>query len=72
MAAFALRQSQELGSSAAHLLATAPKLVLTPVNYTLDNLRPFDIQVSVVSLLLKTSSPCSCSRTVLKQSISWG
>ena len=47
MAVFALRQSQQLGSSAANLLSTAPNLVLSPLNYTIVNLRPFDIQVYV-------------------------
>ncbi|KAI0087133.1 hypothetical protein BDY19DRAFT_1092222 [Irpex rosettiformis] len=46
IAAFALQQSQQLGSNADSLLRTAPKLVLSPLNYTLVNLKPFDIQVA--------------------------
>ena len=45
----ALRQTQTLGTQAAALLATAPMLVLAPLNYTIVNLRPFDIQVYVYS-----------------------
>ncbi|KAI0821447.1 hypothetical protein BC629DRAFT_1587717 [Irpex lacteus] len=46
IAAFSLQQSQQLGNNAANLLRTAPKLVLSPLNYTLVNLKPFDIQVA--------------------------
>ena len=51
IAAFALEQSQRLGNNADTLLRTAPKLVLSPLNYTLVNLKPFDIQVYVALFL---------------------
>lgn len=52
MAVFALQQSQQLGASAARILATAPKLILTPFGYSIDNLRPFDIQVYVIPICI--------------------
>lgn len=42
-------QAGQLGSNFSSLLSTAPSLVFQPVNYTIDNLRPFDIQVYVAS-----------------------
>lgn len=53
IAAFSLQQSQQLGNNAANLLRTAPKLVLSPLNYTLVNLMPFDIQVCVPTFILE-------------------
>ncbi|GJE94695.1 SNG1 family protein [Phanerochaete sordida] len=38
-------QAQRVGSGIGDLLTTAPNLVFAPVNYTIVNLRPFDIQV---------------------------
>ncbi|EKM53634.1 uncharacterized protein PHACADRAFT_260093 [Phanerochaete carnosa HHB-10118-sp] len=38
-------QAQQLGSQVNDLLTSAPNLVFAPVNYTVVNLRPFDIQV---------------------------
>ncbi|KAI0686706.1 hypothetical protein BC835DRAFT_1420255 [Cytidiella melzeri] len=46
MATFALQHTKQLGSSAGNLLSTAPILVLSPLNYTLVNIKPFDIQVA--------------------------
>ena len=40
-------QAQRLGSGLGDLITTAPNLVFAPVNYTIVNLRPFDIQVYV-------------------------
>jgi len=42
-----MQQIMTLGSAAGELLTTAPTTVLTPLNYTIDNVRPFDIQVFV-------------------------
>ncbi|KAI0343451.1 hypothetical protein BDW22DRAFT_1355893 [Trametopsis cervina] len=43
---YALQRSAQLGSSASNLLTTAPRLIISPLNYTLINLKPFDIQVA--------------------------
>ena len=46
MTTFALQQVQSLGAErASAVLATAPMLIISPLNYTNNNLRPFDIQV---------------------------
>ena len=56
MSTFALQQVQTIGvEQAGALLGTAPTLVLQPLNYTVNNLRPFDVQVYVFS----------CSRSVI-------
>jgi hypothetical protein len=47
MADFALQNSKQLGTAVPNLIATAPQLILAPLNYTLINLKPFDIQVCV-------------------------
>ena len=48
MPMFALQQVQQLGAErAGSLLSTAPMLVIEPLNYTVNDLRPFDIQVWV-------------------------
>lgn len=48
ISAFPSLQAQRLGSTTtSNLLTTAPSLVFQPVNYTLANLRPFDIQAYV-------------------------
>ncbi|KIP08990.1 hypothetical protein PHLGIDRAFT_87282 [Phlebiopsis gigantea 11061_1 CR5-6] len=45
VSAFPMIQAQRLGDSITGLLTTAPTLVFQPVNYTIANIRPFDIQV---------------------------
>ena len=48
MPIFALQQVQQLRAErAGSLLSTAPMLVIEPLNYTVIDLRPFDIQVWV-------------------------
>jgi hypothetical protein len=46
MGAFALQNAQQLGAQAGSVLTTAPMTVLSPMNYTIANVRPFDIQVA--------------------------
>jgi hypothetical protein len=46
MGAFALQNAQQLGTQAGSVLTTAPTTVLSPMNYTIANVRPFDIQVA--------------------------
>jgi hypothetical protein len=46
MSAFALQNAMMLGSEAGAVLATAPTTILSPMNYTMNNVRPFDIQVT--------------------------
>jgi hypothetical protein len=46
MGAFALQNAQQLGAQAGSILSTAPTTVLSPMNYTIANVRPFDIQVA--------------------------
>lgn len=48
MEAFAVQQSRQLGGSAATILTNAPELIVAPFSYSIDNLRPFDIQVYVI------------------------
>lgn len=70
IAAFALEQSQRLGNNADTLLRTAPKLVLSPLNYTLVNLKPFDIQVCVFLTLTADIQLTDLACTGRQQSIS--
>jgi hypothetical protein len=46
MSAFALQNAMMVGSEAGAVLASAPTTILSPMNYTVDNVRPFDIQVT--------------------------
>ncbi|PSR77366.1 hypothetical protein PHLCEN_2v7931 [Hermanssonia centrifuga] len=46
MAVFALEQARRLSpSNTSTLLGSAPELILQPLNYTIENIRPFDVQV---------------------------
>lgn len=56
MPAFALQQVQRLGANTAGpLLGTAPNVILEPLNFTVNNLRPFDIQACVQTVLVELS-----------------
>jgi hypothetical protein len=46
MGAFAMQNAMGLGDEAGAVLAAAPSTVLSPMNYTMENVRPFDIQVA--------------------------
>lgn len=46
MAVFTAAQTARLGTNAGAILTTAPSLILQPLNYTLNNIRPFDIYVA--------------------------
>lgn len=52
--AFAQIFLQQVGSSSSNALAsistTAPQILMEPISYTIDNLRPFDIPVYVASI----------------------
>ena len=44
--AFPMIQAQQMGVEIVdNLLTAAPTLLFQPLNYTVDNLRPFDIEV---------------------------
>jgi hypothetical protein len=44
--AFALQNAMTLGANAGAVLTAAPTTVLSPLNYTINNVRPFDIEVA--------------------------
>jgi hypothetical protein len=46
MCIFAMRNAMQLGDEAGTILSTAPSTVLTPLNYTIANVRPFDVPVA--------------------------
>jgi hypothetical protein len=46
IAIFARQSARQLGDQSGALLAAAPGVVLTPLNYTVANVRPFDIPVA--------------------------
>jgi hypothetical protein len=46
MGIFAMRNAMQLGDEAGTILSTAPSTVLTPLNYTIANVRPFDVPVA--------------------------
>jgi hypothetical protein len=50
MDAFAMQNAMMLGDQAGAVLASAPSTVLSPMNYTVDNVRPFNVQVYATSI----------------------
>jgi hypothetical protein len=46
MAAFAMQNALQLGDEAGAILSAAPNTVLSPANYTIVNVRPFDVPVA--------------------------
>lgn len=43
---FALKNAMTVGADAGLVLATAPTTILSPMNYTVNNVRPFDLEVA--------------------------
>jgi hypothetical protein len=50
MGAYSMQNAMNLGGQAGTLLANAPTTVLSPMNYTVDNVRPFNVEVYVVGV----------------------
>jgi hypothetical protein len=46
MGAYAMQNAIHLGDEAGTVLSSAPSTVLTPLNYTISNVRPFDVPVA--------------------------
>jgi ABC-type phosphate transport system permease subunit len=44
-AQFAKQTAAQSGSSLVQLLSSAPQIIINPLGYTIENLRPFDIPV---------------------------
>lgn len=55
--AYAIQNAMNLGDQAGSLLANAPTTVLSPMNYTVDNVRPFNVQVYVVGVSFRVGQP---------------
>jgi hypothetical protein len=57
MDAFAIQNAMMLGDQAGAVLESAPSTVLSPMNYTVDNVRPFNVQVYVTFVHSLINSP---------------